>query len=232
MEYLFNTDYAYILYTYPISSFLITLMFTSYDIYYYYKKERHIGIESTDSPLGEIIFYNIRSQIIAFTSYILGAQLNVYYNILPQKFDIMRLPIDIFIFIIFNDVSFYFIHRLLHHKKFYWIHKLHHKHSITRAWHANYMSFIEAFIVFFICSTMWCLIFNMSIISTLIITHISYITFIKSHSGFCSLSNGKHDIHHYYYNYNYGNVLGLDHLFGTYKDPSTLQNHQQIIYKK
>jgi hypothetical protein len=36
--------------------------------------------------------------------------------------------------------------------------------------HANYMSSIEAFIVFFICSTMWCLLFNMSIISTLIIT--------------------------------------------------------------
>ena len=46
-------------------------------------------------------------------------------------------------FLIIDDVSFYWLHRLLHHPKFYWIHKQHHQYNMPVSLAATYAHPIE-----------------------------------------------------------------------------------------
>ena len=46
-------------------------------------------------------------------------------------------------FLIVEDVTFYWSHRLLHHPQFYWIHKKHHQYNISITLAATYAHPIE-----------------------------------------------------------------------------------------
>lgn len=47
------------------------------------------------------------------------------------------------LFLVVEEVLFYFAHRVLHHPKLYWIHKEHHEYNITITLAAQYAHPIE-----------------------------------------------------------------------------------------
>ena len=120
--------------------------------------------------------------------------------------------------VLFYDLWFYGVHRLLHHKLFYEYHKIHHsvKHDKLTYLHAASAHLVENILtnVGFIIPVV---LFKTDT-KTTIITYlfISIRGGLRHEKSLCWLIGTHHIDHHEYPNYNYSTYI-VDYVFGTVK---------------
>lgn len=139
-----------------------------------------------------------------------------------------------FVFLLVSEITFYTVHRLLHHPKFYWIHKLHHEYNVTVCIALEYAHPIEQLLANNIPVGLGWKLLSM-VYPVHIFTIIIWVTFrlIESSDGHCgyswpwaqsqllpfSGSGSYHFFHHKQNVGNYGAILNiLDTLFDTNSD--------------
>ena len=130
--------------------------------------------------------------------------------------------------LIINEILFYYSHRLLHTPKFYKIHKLHHHFKSPNTLTALYCHPIEFLISNLIPLTSGFLIFGIDIYFVLIWIVGACLGTQYHHSGYRHILNftfddnpNFHDLHHKYFNCNYGHLGILDRLHRTIYKKST-----------
>jgi sterol desaturase/sphingolipid hydroxylase (fatty acid hydroxylase superfamily) len=122
--------------------------------------------------------------------------------------------------LIYEEIMFYYAHRLLHTQKMWKYHSKHHQLITSVAVATIYSSPVENLLCNFIPVTLVPYFTNMSMELSLFWTIIATASAVFSHCGFVFLKyfTKSHSIHHLTKSSNYG-VLGiLDYIHGTYSD--------------
>lgn len=165
----------------------------------------------------KLIFLNIL--ITLFTVYLFLEYVeNNIYNDLSFNFKEFTY---ILLWIISDEILFFFCHKTLHNKYIYkYIHKYHHKYKITNSLTSFYAHPIDQTIVnicFLFVPFIMLYYSNIKISIFCIYFFIleASITFINSHHTIKDNENLDNLIHHKKINYNYGNFYLLDKLYGT-----------------
>lgn len=140
--------------------------------------------------------------------------------------------------IVWSTVHFYFIHRLMHYAPVYRIvHELHHRNVNVGPWTGISMHPLEH-LVYFTPLVLWWFI-PVHPVVILMTAFYQGISPAISHSGFDFLKFGKarvsagdwyHQLHHQYFNFNYGNTpTPFDKVFGSWHDgsPDSLESQKQ-----
>ena len=167
----------------------------------------------------KLIFLNI--SITLFMVYLFISYIN--HNICNDLCFNFKELTYILLWIISDEVLFFFGHKSLHNKYIYkYIHKYHHKYKITNALTSFYAHPIDQIFVnicFLIVPFIMIYYINIKISIFCIYFFISEaaITFINSHHSLKGSENLNHLIHHKKINYNYGNFVILDKICGTSK---------------
>jgi lathosterol oxidase len=124
---------------------------------------------------------------------------------------------EFFLYILYYDFCYYFLHRLLHTKLFYTIHKIHHK-----KYKPDFYDFYTVHILEMPLTSMG-IIFAIYLHKLYMYQLLCSILFINirglmSHDNRCIFIIGDHHlIHHKYFKCNYGEYW-LDYIFGTLND--------------
>ena len=153
------------------------------------------------------------------------------YN-MDVDFSYMEISVDIVLVLLMSEVLFYGMHRIFHIPFLYkHIHKHHHKYKEPFALINHYLHPVET-VLFFIPPVLPGIILNTHIVTMWITAIMMNWNGIFIHSGYDIrmfwLSKDKkkiilpgileHDLHHKYFNYNYGaTFLFMDYIFGTYR---------------
>jgi len=121
---------------------------------------------------------------------------------------------EFFFYIVYYDIFYYFLHRLLHTKYLYSIHKIHHIKNIPDYYdyyniHVLELSFTSIGLIFAIY------LYKLYIYQLLYAIIFINVRGILIHDNqFIYLVGDHHLIHHKYYKCNYGEYW-LDYIFGT-----------------
>jgi sterol desaturase/sphingolipid hydroxylase (fatty acid hydroxylase superfamily) len=121
---------------------------------------------------------------------------------------------EFFFYIVYYDIFYYFLHRLLHTKYLYSIHKIHHIKNIPDYYdyyniHILEVPFTSIGLIFAIY------LYKLYIYQLLYaIVFINVRGFLIHDNQFIYLVGDHHLIHHKYYKCNYGEYW-LDYIFGT-----------------
>ncbi len=127
-------------------------------------------------------------------------------------------------YVIFADLLFYIIHRIMHIPYFYKLyHKKHHEYKITFALVKHYVSF-EELTVFMTPIVLPAILLNVHIYELYFVSFLFNFYAGYTHSGYnfpllkkIGFDSKHHDNHHVYFNYNYSALLPIiDKLFNTY----------------
>lgn len=138
------------------------------------------------------------------------------------------------LFLLVGEVSFYFIHSILHNPRFYWLHKLHHEYNVTIALAVQYAHPIEHILANNVPAGLGYKLLS-KVYPVHIFTIIIWLTFrlfetCDGHSGYdwpwgqsqllpFSAGGPYHYFHHKQNTGNYGSVLHIvDTIFNTNKD--------------
>jgi len=118
------------------------------------------------------------------------------------------------------EIWFYYTHRLIHYPPLYRLfHKQHHEFIKPYSWTGLYCSITELIGINLLSVSIGPLLIGMTGWNLMAWTiTISVLTVLSHHSEFNVpfLSDGKHDIHHLQFKYNYGIFETLDRLHGTF----------------
>ncbi|XP_071847605.1 fatty acid hydroxylase domain-containing protein 2-like [Apostichopus japonicus] len=130
-----------------------------------------------------------------------------------------RFVIDALLFVILEEVGFYYNHRLLHHPRIYKrFHKIHHEWTAPIAAVTIYCHPLEHFLSNLVPAMMGPLVMRSHFATMLVWAVSAQTTAMIHHCGYhlpFLPSPEAHDFHHLKFNYNFG-VLGiLDRLHGT-----------------
>ncbi len=150
-------------------------------------------------------------------------------------------PYQFFIWILIlpfiRGVHFYFIHRLLHVPfLFKHVHKLHHRNINVGPWSGISMHPIENLIYqssplihFVIPSDPMIFVFHITYVClNPAFTHAGFEKLVKDKSKILDAGDFHHQLHHRYYDCNYGNTdVPLDEWFGTFHD-GTLESDKKM----
>ncbi len=125
--------------------------------------------------------------------------------------------------VIVNEILFFYGHWLMHANKWLYknVHKIHHEFTSPNAFAAIYCHWFEFIVSDLIPQSFGLFLVNAHLSTVLTWVCLSIIGTQTHHSGFKFPWAGKdhqpkyHDLHHQYFNGNYGNVGFLDWLHGT-----------------
>ncbi|KAH8272787.1 fatty acid hydroxylase domain-containing protein 2 [Drosophila bipectinata] len=142
--------------------------------------------------------------------------------------DIRQLPTfkrtvrDLVVFVILEEIMFYYAHRLLHHKSIYkYVHKKHHEWTSPIAAITLYAHPVEHIVANLMPVALSIAFLGTHVALAWVIFALAIVNSMSDHTGYSFPWSGGsvkfHDYHHAKFNYNYG-VLGiLDKLHGTYR---------------
>jgi methylsterol monooxygenase len=185
-------------------------LFLFFDITEWPKSFRKYKVQQgTNEPLDKKMLWEtirvvLRNQIfitvpLLFASYWMK-------NLMGIKMDLLAVPsfektvIDVAVCIIVDEIGFYYMHRLVHHKSLYKrIHKIHHEWTAPIAITALYAHPLEFFIGNMLPAALGPLIMNSHISVTWVWYFIAYLTTLTVHSGYhipFFHSAEHHDFHH------------------------------------
>jgi sterol desaturase/sphingolipid hydroxylase (fatty acid hydroxylase superfamily) len=175
----------------------------------YYKINKKLLIEK----YYEVCLFVIKTQLFVILPYVLI--ISFFYKIHDEAFNILYELFCLIIFILVQEVCFYFTHRLFHisflYKKF---HYLHHQYNIPIAPAALYAHPIENIFCNLLPVTLGALIISHSYITDLIWFTLVAVNTTIHHSNY-DFSNSKfHNDHHLHVNSNYG-LFFMDYIFKT-----------------
>lgn len=131
----------------------------------------------------------------------------------------------IVLWVVSDEILFFFGHKLLHTPTFYKIHKIHHKYKITNCWTTFYSHPLDN--LFVICAAIALPMimmhngFRFSASTVALYLHMATVTFIASHhTKQCNskIIDTPHLIHHKMFNANLGNFWILDYLFNSHNE--------------
>lgn len=120
----------------------------------------------------------------------------------------------IFLNIVFGEIWFYTLHRIMHSKHFYKYHKTHHEMKETLGLFALYAHPFDAIVVNLGSIYVLHLLLQFSAFQVYLVgTYATINTVINSHSSIANKQS--HQIHHLKFNVNYGLDLFMDKIFHT-----------------
>jgi methylsterol monooxygenase len=173
--------------------------------------------------------------LVAFNLYF-GALVSVFalaYLLPDRSWDWRSLPDtatltrDACIYLVVEEVIFFYVHRWLHENKFMYakVHKLHHTWTAPISFVAIYchpFEHIASNIIPLLAGPILCGS-HAAAVSTF--ASVGYIHTLAVHSGywFCD-DNGMHDVHHEKFNVNFGVTGVLDSVYGTLSLPAQSEN--------
>ncbi|KAH8367633.1 hypothetical protein KR084_000476 [Drosophila pseudotakahashii] len=132
---------------------------------------------------------------------------------------------DLAVFVVLEEIMFYYAHRLLHHRSVYkYVHKKHHEWTAPIAAITLYAHPVEHVVANLLPVATSIAILGTHVALAYVIFALAIVNSMSDHTGYSfPWSAGSvrfHDYHHAKFNYNYG-VLGLlDKLHGTYRTPA------------
>ncbi len=143
-----------------------------------------------------------------------------------------------YVVIAWSTAHFYFVHRLLHYGPVYRAaHELHHRNVNTGPWTGIAMHPLEHAIYFSLFVLWWFVPVHPVVV--ILTGFFQGLSPALSHSGFDFIKAGRlrlstgdwyHQLHHQYFNFNYGNTpTPFDRLFGSWHDGSreSLERHKR-----
>lgn len=132
------------------------------------------------------------------------------------------------------EIGFYYSHRLLHYPAFYSrIHKIHHEFIAPYGIAAVYAHPIEVFVGNTLCVMGPAWLINMHLFNWYLAIVIGWIITINGHAGYAlpPKHSNLHDLHHEFFNCNYGTFGVLDYLHGTVKDLPASERNARVRAK-
>lgn len=137
-------------------------------------------------------------------------------DLYTTEFSFLRCICELFAMAVVTDILFYSIHRLFHTRFLYKYHKVHHEVTIPIALATLYVGEIDMLF----SNTIPMIIHSFFIASNHITVKIWFALILTesiwSHAGY-RIGSTYHDLHHRRGTVNYGNLLFMDRLFGTYR---------------
>jgi sterol desaturase/sphingolipid hydroxylase (fatty acid hydroxylase superfamily) len=132
---------------------------------------------------------------------------------------------------IITEIWFYHLHIMAHHPALYKsLHKTHHEFSHScYALTAMYCTGYEAVIINLFSVGLGPIVLNMQTPYLYIWFGLVALNSTVTHSGYTIgwIIDGSHQIHHNSFNYNYGVLTLLDRIYGTYKDPTPMDDNDK-----
>jgi len=159
-----------------------------------------------------------------------------------NNYDLRTLPefhwvlIEFAVFLLVEEVAFFYSHRLAHHRRFYkYVHKVHHEWTAPVGLTALYAHPLEHVVSNMLPVSLGPLVCGSHLATAWLWTTIAIATTINSHGGYhfpFFPSPEAHDFHHLKFNQCFG-VLGiLDYLHGTdsmFKSSKAYQRHVMLV---
>ncbi|MFK8083968.1 MAG: sterol desaturase family protein [Granulosicoccus sp.] len=197
-----------------------------------------------NSQLGDNIFWTLTSGVFFWTAFevlMLWAMANGYAPMLLWTQNPVWFVVLFFLTPLWISFHFYWIHRFLHWPPLYKkAHALHHRNTNVGPWSGLSMHPIEHLLFFSSVLIHWILAAH----PIHILFHMQHqaLTAVTSHAGFESLlvndkkalalGNFHHQMHHRYFECNYGNLeVPWDKVFGSFHD-GTEQSHEDFLQRR
>jgi sterol desaturase/sphingolipid hydroxylase (fatty acid hydroxylase superfamily) len=192
------------------------IKFRNKDLSKQYKKVaiQSLKIQTTILPLLGFIFTQLYPKVV-----------NIEYALSKPEFSIHEFN-QWFLMFIWEDVSFWCIHKTLHLPLLYRWHKLHHKLTNPVPWGSIYATYTENALLNFLPVMVAPLLVRLKLFYIPIWLIIATISSLLSHSGVT-----EHDVHHKEFLYNYGPLGFVDRIMGTHLSYDEYINHKQSIFK-
>lgn len=152
------------------------------------------------------------------------------YRLDPELPTLPCLIADFIYAIVFREVIFYYIHRLLHHQYFYWIHKKHHEFNTPISFATIYCHPIEMFLQNVLPTSLPLAVSRGHFLSQMLFATYALWDSTALHSGykFGRLPTPEvHDLHHEKSQVNYGVIGFMDWLHGTDRSPIVEASHSE-----
>tara|TARA_B110000208_G_scaffold174224_1_gene218734 strand:+ start:303 stop:986 length:684 start_codon:yes stop_codon:yes gene_type:complete len=161
------------------------------------------------------------------------SEYNLRINYSWEDFNLFQCMYSIFFAYLLIDLFFFTCHRIMHIPIIYkWSHKLHHKYKYTVGMEALYLHWFDLYFGNIMPLNLPIIIMpNLHIITWMLYMVIIISSTVLSSHGL--LAPNDHDIHHIYFNYNYGTGMYMDYIFNTVQKPihSNIPTNIQRISK-